>query len=121
MVNGAKYLPKVNAKKPVVCTLWRWSYGPGVAVELRWNCRSTAQVILRSRFACHRSITFACMSNAANDMNAMESMRPAGRLVGEGEDLITLAEAARRLPKIDRKKICAGTHVVTRLPQVGRV
>jgi len=54
-------------------------------------------------------------------MNAMESMRPAGRLVGEREDLITLAEAARRLPKIDRKKICAGTHVVTRLPQVGRV
>jgi len=49
------------------------------------------------------------MSNAANDMNMMESMGPAGRLVAEGEDLITLAEAARRLPKIDRKKICAGT------------
>ena len=26
-----------------------------------------------------------------------------------GEDLITLAEAARRLPKIDGRKICSGT------------
>jgi len=49
------------------------------------------------------------MSNAANETNATESIGPASRLVAEGEELITLAEAARRLPKIDGRKMCSGT------------
>ena len=36
-------------------------------------------------------------------MNAMEQARSAVGLVAEGDELITLAEAARRLPKIDGK------------------
>ncbi len=52
---------------------------------------------------------FACMSDAANETDAVESIGPAGGLVAKGEDLITLTEAARRLPKIDGRKICAGT------------
>ena len=60
--------------------------------------RPTAQMVLRSRFDLPAFDTFACMSNAANDMNAMEPMAPAGRLLAEGDELITLAEAARRLP-----------------------
>ena len=39
-------------------------------------------------------------------MNAMERAWAAGMLVGEGDELITLAEAARRLPRIDGRKVC---------------
>ena len=49
------------------------------------------------------------MSNSANDMNATESMGPAGRLLADGEDLISLAEAASQLPRIDHKKVPIST------------
>lgn len=49
------------------------------------------------------------MSNAANDTNAVESIEAVGGLLAEGEDLITLAEGARRLPRIDGKKVCVCT------------
>jgi hypothetical protein len=42
-------------------------------------------------------------------MNAVEQASTAGGLVAEGNELITLAEAARRLPRIDGKKVSVCT------------
>lgn len=64
------------------------------AAKLRRNCATDSA----QQTAQNPSFTFACMSDAANNTNAMD------RRIAEGEPLITLAEAARRLPRIHAKQ-----------------
>ncbi len=46
---------------------------------------------------------------AANDTNTAEALRTADGLLAEAGELISLAEAARRLPKVDGRKVCVCT------------